>query len=200
MTSRYSALTACLFMAALALLSASCGSGGSGESQADRPIPGVEAVQARHGALPLTQRLSGVVKATNQVTISAEITGVVTEVLVKNGDTVEKGQPMVRLRDKEFRDRLAQVTASHQIAVAQARQAEARLKEIRSELKRIQALAEEKMVSASQLETAETRAVSAEADLDLANARVNQTLANMGEEQENLSRTWEIETPKSGCS
>lgn len=188
-SSRYSAVNACFGVLLLACFTVSCGSGGSGESQADRPVPGVEAVQSSHGALPLTQRLSGVVRATNQVAIYPEISAVTTEVLVRNGDTVEKGQPLVRLRDKEFRDRLKQATASHQIAVAQARQAEARLREAQSELDRVRSLAEQEMVSPSQLEAAETRVALAEADIDLAGARVEQAQASMAEQEENLAQT-----------
>lgn len=177
------------FAAGLALFACSCGSGGSKNNPAERAVPGVEAVRARHGTLPLTQRLSGVVKATNQVAIYPEIGAVITEVLVRNGDTVQKDQPMVRLRDKEFRDRLKQATASFQIALAQAKQAEARLKEAQSELKRIKTLAEQGMVSASELETAETRGALAEADVELAKARVDQAQASMAEQEENLSQT-----------
>lgn len=186
---RYSAFGACLVLAGLALFFCSCGSGDFVENHADRLIPGVEAVQARYGTLPLTQRLSGVVKAKNQVVIYPEISAVITEVLVLNGETVDKGQPMIRFRDKEYRDRLKQATAGHQIAVAQARQADARLKEAQSELKRIRPLAEQKMISDSQLETAEARTASAEADVDLAQARVEQAQANVSEEEENLAQT-----------
>jgi aldehyde oxidoreductase len=49
----------------------------------------VEAVQSRRGSLPLIQRLSGVVRATNQVGIHPEISAVIAE-----GDTV-----MVRGRE-----------------------------------------------------------------------------------------------------
>ncbi|MEJ2722715.1 MAG: efflux RND transporter periplasmic adaptor subunit, partial [bacterium] len=108
---------------------------------------------------------------------------------VRNGDAVEKGQPLVRLRDKEFRDRLKQVTAAHQIAAAQVRQAEARLKEAQSDMKRIQSLADQDMVSTSELENAATQMALAEADVDLARARVDQAQANMAEQEENLSRT-----------
>ncbi len=38
-------------------------------------IPAVEAVQARFGALPLSERLSGTVIAKNQVSLYPEITG-----------------------------------------------------------------------------------------------------------------------------
>ena len=116
---RHSGLAACLFAAACALFAASCGSGGSSEDRADQVVPGVEAVRARHGTLPLSQRLSGVVRARNQVAIYPEISAVITEVMVRNGDTVQDGQPMVRLRDKEFQDRLKQATASYHIAAAQ---------------------------------------------------------------------------------
>lgn len=184
---RYVAVSACL--ALLPLLAASCGSGDNGGAQAERPVPGVEAVQARLGTLPLTQRLSGVVKAKNQVAIYPEISAVITEVLVRNGDTVKRGQPLVRLRDKEFRDRLKQATASRQIAVAQARQAEARLKEAQSDLKRVRDLARQEMVSTAELESAETSVALAEADMDLAAARVEQAEANVGEQEENLSQT-----------
>lgn len=186
---KQSAFAVCLIGVAVALSTVSCGSGDSTADRADRPTPGVEAVRARHGTLPLSQRLSGVVRARNQVAIYPEISALITEVLVRNGDAVREGQPMVRLRDKEFSDRLKQATATHRIALAQARQAEARLKEARSELERVQNLAEQGLISASQLETAETNAVLAEADVDLAAARVEQTRASMAEQEENLSQT-----------
>ena len=161
----------------------------SSENRADWLVPAVEAVKAREGTLPLTQRLSGVVKAKNQVVIYPEISAVITEVLVANGDAVRKGQPLVRLRDKEFRERLKQANANHQIAVAQRRQAEAQLQENQSELKRLQALAEKKLASQAELETIQTRAISAAANVELANARVEQAQAYVDEQEENLSQT-----------
>ncbi len=161
----------------------------SSENRADWLVPAVEAIKAREGTLPLTQRLSGVVKAKNQVTIYPEISAVITEVLVTNGDAVRKGQPLVRLRDKEFRERLKQANANHQIAVAQLRQAEAQLQENQSELKRLQALAEKKLASQAELETIQTRAISAAANVELAIARVEQAQAYVDEQEENLSQT-----------
>ncbi len=50
-------------------------SGGSGQTGNGREqlIPAVEDVQAQYGSLPLIERLSGVVKAKNQVEIFPEI-------------------------------------------------------------------------------------------------------------------------------
>jgi HlyD family secretion protein len=110
---------------------------------------------------------------------------------------VKKGDPLVRLRDKEFQERLKQATAGYQIAEAQLKQAEARLLEIRSELKRAEALAEKGLTSSSNLETAQTRAISAEADVALAKARVEQEKATVDERSETLSQTL-IRSPITG--
>jgi len=144
------------------------------ENRTDRLIPAVEAVQARYGTLPLTQRLSGVVKAKNQVAIYPEISAIITDVLVTNGEAVKKGQVLIRLRDKEFRERLKQAKANYQITMAQLSQAEAELKENQAELKRYQALAEKELASPAELETIQTRAISAAAGVELAHARVEQ--------------------------
>lgn len=166
-----------------------CGPETSPKNGGQGPLPGVEAVQARAGKLPLTQRFSGVVRAANQVGIYPEISAVVTEVLVDDGDAVVLGQPLVRLRDKEYRDRLNQAEAGVNVALAQVKQAQARAAEAESELKRIQALADREMVSRSELEAAQTRAAAARADVDVAQARVAQAQATSGEQEENLAQT-----------
>jgi HlyD family secretion protein len=170
-------------------LAIGCADGPQQQADPERLIPAVEAVQARHGSLPLTQRLSGVVEARNQVEIHPEITAIVTEVLVVDGDTVEQGQPLVRLRDAEFAQRLSQARANHRIAVAQLRRAEAQAKEARADYARLQSLAGESLASEAELEAAEARAETAEAEIELARARVDQAQAVAEEEEENLSRT-----------
>lgn len=168
------------------------GRGGPGEV-----IPPVEAVETRYGSLPLTQRLSGIVEAENQVEIFPEISTVITEVYVKDGDAVNKGQPLIRLRDKEFQERLKQATAGYHIAVAQLQQSEAQLISIESDLKRIEALAERELTSVTELETAQTRAISARADVALAQARVEQAKATEDERKEALLQTV-IRSPVTG--
>ncbi len=162
-----------------------------------RLIPAVEAVQVQYGSLPLTERLSGVVRARNLVAIYPEINATVVEVYVENGEYVEAGQPLVRLRDREFQERLRQARASYQITLAQAKQAEAQLNEVRSELKRAEALHVKGLASATELEAARTRAISADADYELAEARIEQARATVDEREESLSQTI-IRAPVSG--
>jgi len=160
-------------------------SGNAGE----RLIPAVEAVQARYGALPLTERLSGVTRAWNQVELYPQISAPIVKVYVQNGDLVAFDDPLVQLRDAEFREQLKQAEANYQVALAQARQADAELKRIESELKRVTSLAEKDLVSPTELENIQTKAIAAEADVELFQARVNQAQAVVDQRKEELSRT-----------
>ncbi|MBN2357344.1 efflux RND transporter periplasmic adaptor subunit [candidate division KSB1 bacterium] len=154
-------------------------------------------IKARYGTLPLIERLTGEVKAKNQIAIYPEISAVITQVNVKNGDVVKKGQIMLYLRDKEFQERLKQAQANHRIAVAQARQAEAELNRIEAELRRTKELAASGLASSAELETIETRAISADANLELAKARVEQAQATLDERKEMLRQTT-VRAPISG--
>jgi HlyD family secretion protein len=178
----------CLISFATLFISCSNESG-SEENTIGGIMPAVEAVQSRFGSLPLTQRLSGIVEAENQFEIYPEINAVIVEVYVKDGDVIKKGQPLLRLRDKEFQERLNQAAAGYQIAVAQLKQAEARLNELKSELRRTEALAAEGLTSTTDLETMQSRTISAEADVALAKARVMQAEATAEERKESLSQT-----------
>ena len=160
-------------------------------------IPAVEAIQARYGALPLIERMTGEVKAKNQIEIYPEISALITKVNVKNGNLVRRGQILVQLRDKEFQERLKQAQASYRIALAQTKQAEAQLDETNLELKRTQELADQGLASPAELEADRTQAISAEASFELAQARVEQAQATLDERQEMLKQTT-IRAPISG--
>jgi len=185
------------FIVSNVILLACAGKSESNENQDNGIIPAVEAVQTRDGSLPLTQRLSGIVEAKNQIEIYPEINAVIVEVYVKNGDVVKKGQPLLRLRDKEFVERSKQAKAGYRIAEAQLKQAEARLNEIKSELRRIETLAAQGLTSSTELESAQTRSISAEADVALAQARLEQAKATVDERNETLAQTV-IRAPISG--
>lgn len=177
------------FGLAVALIAGCSGDPAQNGNGRNQLIPAVEAVETRFGSLPLTERLSGVVTAKNQVEIYPEISAVVQAVHVHDGDVVEQGDPLVSLRNREFQERLKQAKAAYQIAVAQARQAEAKLNEIQADLRRTRALAEKELTSDADLETIESQAISAEADLELARARVDQAAATVSEREEFLAQT-----------
>ena len=157
----------------------------------------VEAVPARSGGLPQTERLSGRVKAANQVAIRAEVESPIAEVYVRSGQQVTKGQPMVRHRDDELRQQLGQAAASVKIAEASAREAQARVAELNANVSRARSLAAENLISAVELETLEAQLAGARASAEQAVARISQARATERERRAALSNTI-VRAPASG--
>jgi len=198
------AASCCLL--ALAVVLGGCGSSSDGSDgnrgggpRGDRGTntPAVEAVQSRFGSLPLQERMSGRVRAKDQVSISPEISAPVVRVNVQNGDYVEAGEPLVRLKDDRFREQLQQAQSDLKIAQAAAKRARANLKELRAQLKRTERLAESQYESEQQLESLRAQVSGAEADVDEADARVEQAEATIAERRTDLRQTV-IRAPFSG--
>jgi HlyD family secretion protein len=166
-------------------------------SNDNQVIPAVEAVEARLGSLPLEERLSGVVTASNQVDIYPRITAPISEVLVQDGDRVNQGDILVKLDDTQFREQLRQAEANLRITVAQQRQARAELNEVESQMRRQRILNERDLSSELEMERIQALLESAEANYELSVARVEQAQSSVDEQKELLSRT-EIRAPING--
>lgn len=164
---------------------------------AEAQAPPVEAVPARQGSLPLEERLSGTVRAENQVVVRPRIGATVTEVLVRSGEAVERGEPLVRLDDAELRDQLRQAEARVRLAEAAARRAEAQAEEVRARVVRSRALVEDELVSVLDLETQEARLAAAEAAAAEAAADVEHARATVEERRSALAETV-VRSPVSG--
>lgn len=152
-------------------------------------IPAVEAVQAQYGGLPLEERLNGIVRASNQVEIYPRISAPIEEIYVQNGDLVNRGEPLLKLRDSEYQERLRQAEANHRISLAQRRQAEATLGEVESQIRRERILAERDLSSDMEMEQLEARLESARASVELANAQVEQASSTIEEQRDALDQT-----------
>jgi len=178
------------------ILWAGCGSsseddGGRGwrGDRGSSKTPSVEAVQARYGALPLRERMSGTVYARNQVEIYPEISGRVVSVEVENGETVREGEPLVRLESDMYQQRVRQAQASLRIARAEAKGAEATLRELQAQLTRAERLAENQYQSEQELESLRAQVQGAEAAFEQAEAQVDQARATLEERRADLRRT-----------
>ena len=167
---------------------AGCG-GDEGDERQEDLAPAVEAVPARSGSLPLEERLSGVVRADNQIAVRAEIEAPVLEVMVRNGEAVERGQPLVRLEGDALREQLRQAEAALQLTVAQAQEAQARVAEVEAQVVRTRRLAQEELVSQLDLETQEAQLAGARAGARQAAARVEQARATVAERRSALGKT-----------
>ncbi len=185
-----------LFIAAT--FAVSCGNnndndfGGGGNN-----APTVEIVRSQIGSLPLEERLTGVVRAQNQTGIYPEIAGRITEVYVQNGERVESGQPLAKIRDDEFREQRNQAESDLDVAEAQVRQARASLSRIDSRLSRAEQLSERDMETQLELETLRADKEEAEANLDLAKAQKRRAESELKDSEYALNNTV-IEAPYSG--
>jgi RND family efflux transporter MFP subunit len=108
---------------------------------------------------------TGYVTARRQATVSAQITGTLTAVLIEEGDHVIKGQVLARLDDSAYKAGLA--TARAQAAAAQALVAQYRAQLVQSQhdSTRLQSLAKQGLVSKQAAEQAGTLVASTRAQL-----------------------------------
>jgi HlyD family secretion protein len=179
-----------LAAAAAASLLSGCFSGEQGGERADEQrIPAVEAVQVRTGTLPLEERLAGSVVARSQTEIYAEVSGRIVEVLANDGDRVDAGAPLVRLRATEFEEQLQQAEAALRVAEARVRQAEANNERAAAGLRRMTTIVERNLGSAAELEGAQAEALSAEAELQLMQAQRQQAASLVAERRSALAET-----------
>src|SRR5947208_6855384 len=100
---------------------------------------------------------TGYVTARREATVSAQITGTLTEVLIEEGDHVKSGQVLGRLEDTAQRAALAQAQAQLNSARALLVQYEAQLAQSERDVKRAEDLLERKLVSQQAVEQARTQ-------------------------------------------
>ena len=100
---------------------------------------------------------TGYVTARRSATVSAQITGTLTEVLIEEGDRVEKGQVLARLESTQQQAYLAQAQAGARAAQALLVQYQAQLAQSQSDLKRQQDIVARKPASTQSLELAQTQ-------------------------------------------
>lgn len=152
------------------------------------PPPLVEAVPTRKGRLPLEVRLTGTVRARNQVEIRAELALPIVEVLVRSGQLVRKGQPLVRLQDDDLHNQ--QLAAEADVAVAEAavQAAEARVLELEAQLGATRDLASKRLASDLELAAHQAQLAVARANVKQARARVEQVRAVLAERRSRLER------------
>lgn len=108
------------------------------------------------GSSAAVLQATGYVTARRQATVSAQITGTLSEVLIEEGEHVEAGQVLARLEDTAQQANLAQAQAQVAQARAQVGQFQARLDQARRDLLRQQDLVGRKLVSKQAVETAQT--------------------------------------------
>ena len=109
---------------------------------------------------------TGYVVARRQATVSAQITGTLTQVLIEEGERVEKGQVLATLEDTAQKAMLAQAQANLRSAQAQLVQARTQLAQNQRDLTRADDLVARQLVSKQAAELARTQVESQRALVD----------------------------------
>jgi RND family efflux transporter MFP subunit len=99
---------------------------------------------------------TGYVTARRSATVSAQITGTLTELHIEEGEHVEAGQVLARLDDTAQKAALAQAQAQAHAAQALLGQYQAQLAQSRRDLKRMEDMVARKLVSQQTTEQART--------------------------------------------
>ena len=149
-----------------------------------------------------TVTASGKIQPETEVKLSAEVSGEVTELLVKEGDVVKKGQLLVKVRPdvlKSGYDRAVASYSAQKAGVAGAsqflRQSEANFVNAEATYKRNVELFSKKVISASEFDAAKAAYLTAKTNLgkareDLTSAKfiLEQSGANVQEASANLAK------------
>lgn len=154
---------------------------------------------------------SGKIYPETEVKISPEVSGEITELTVEEGDSVHKGQLLVKINPAIYSSMVQQASASLQEsrsravnAKEMAAQAKAQYEQAKLNYDRNKQLYEDKVISAMEFEQVKTQYLSTKASYEAALSsadggqyNVSGARANLSQAQENLRRTTII-APTSG--
>ena len=126
---------------------------------------------------------SGKIQPEEAVQITSTITGWITEITVMEGDTVEPGQHLISIDEKQIRPR-------YNNALSQVKSSEANLRKVRSQMDRTNSLFNQSLISKQELEQVE-------ASFQIALSQSEQANANLLSAEDELSKT-RLTAPKYG--
>ena len=157
----------------------------------------VEAVEARDLVASVTA--SGQIQPRTKVDVSADVTGKIVRISVKEGDLVTKGQFLLQIDPEQATAAMQRATATLASARAQAAQAKANLIQAQRNYERSAQIQKQSpsLVSEEQLEQLRTQAEVNKALAEAANYSVEQAIASVRDARQALSRTT-ITAPMSG--
>ena len=157
----------------------------------------VEAVEARDLVASVTA--SGQIQPRTKVDVSADVTGKIVRLSVKEGDMVTKGQFLLQIDPEQATAAMQRATATLASARAQAAQAKANLIQAQRNYERSAQIQKQSpsLVSEEQLEQLRTQAEVNKALAEAANYSVEQAIASVRDARQALSRTT-ITAPMSG--
>lgn len=131
---------------------------------------------------------TGTINPETKVDISAEISGEIVQLPFKEGDTVKKGDLLVKIKAETYGARINQQQAGVQYSRTQVEVAENNLKKAQLELQRTEQLFQSGLVSQSDLDNARIAYDVAVSNVKSSNANVRQNQALLQQSSQDLSK------------
>ncbi len=132
---------------------------------------------------------SGFLAHEEEVMLSSEVIGKVSELFVKEGDRVELNQLLLRVDDKNLRASLEQTEASVRLNTIDIERQEVRIVNLHSQWERSKSLHERKMIGDNEHDNVTNQLQLAEIDLKSSQERLLQAIAQLDQVNDQLSKT-----------
>ena len=170
----------------------------------NRPKPTIVTVDGlRKADIEEVISASGSVESETLVKISSDVSGEITDIFVEIGDTVHKGQPLVRIRPDNYqsaaeraRAGLSAQSATAKQAEVQIEQAELKVQKAQQDMSRTQVLVRREVASQSELQASQSAYDIAKQDLEAiksaaqaATYNVRSAQASLKDAEQTLSKT-----------
>jgi HlyD family secretion protein len=140
---------------------------------------------------------NGKIQPEKEVKITPDVSGEIVELTVKEGDHVEKGRLLLRIRPDIYISQKDRSLAAISSARARLAQAEAQFTQAELSYKRTKQLYDEQTISKSEIESAEASYNVAKSEVDAAKFSIVSAEASVKEANENLIKT-SIYAPMTG--
>ena len=142
---------------------------------------------------------SGYVEPRRKATVSAKITGKVTEVLVDEGMVVEEGQILAQLDDSDAQRRLEAIRAERDVARAAIEELEVNLADAERTLRRVNELRAQGVASVQDLDSATAAVDALRAKLRVAGSSLNAAQAQLAVSAQDLEN-YTVRAPFAGIA
>lgn len=160
-------------------------------------IISVQTEKAQKRTITQVVSATGKINPEFQVKITAEASGEIVSLLVREGDNVRKGQLLVRIKPDIYEAQKNSADARLAQAKANLSSTKAQLDRVDSEYKRVQGLFEKRLASDAELETAKSTYLQTLGSYESQKSLVAQTEASLKEAVETLNKTY-ITAPMNG--
>ncbi|MGA9526210.1 MAG: efflux RND transporter periplasmic adaptor subunit [Myxococcaceae bacterium] len=155
----------------------------------EKPAVEVQLATAKRATITRTIAGAGKLQAATTVKISSNLSGDLTELLVREGDKVTTGQVLGRIDRQRFEAAARQASAGASAAKAEIQLAQVELSRVARELARVKGLVDKGMASAAELDKLSSDHDGADVRIAQARQRHAQSMAMYDEAQTSLSKT-----------